>query len=84
MPPLAQGYSILTYDRLGTGNSAKPDVYDIIQVSVEIEILRGLTNLAPRRQPDQRSKEGRPATPRSEPTSPSRSCTSATSFGSHP
>lgn len=43
---LRQGYSILTYDRLGTGNSSKPDAYDVVQSGVEIEIVRALTELA--------------------------------------
>ncbi len=40
-----KGYSILTYDRLGTGKSEKPDAYDIVQIPTEIEILAGLTKL---------------------------------------
>lgn len=43
---LRHGYSILTYDRLGTGNSTKADAYEILQAGVEIEVLRGLTQLA--------------------------------------
>lgn len=43
---LRHGYSILTYDRLGTGNSTKADAYDVVQAGVEIEVLRGLTELA--------------------------------------
>jgi pimeloyl-ACP methyl ester carboxylesterase len=43
---LAEGYSIFTYDRLGTGASAKPDAYDIVQTNVQVEILRQLTSLA--------------------------------------
>ncbi|KAF3767924.1 hypothetical protein M406DRAFT_40675 [Cryphonectria parasitica EP155] len=42
---LSYGYSILTYDRLGTGKSSKPDAYDVLQAGVEIEIVRGLTEL---------------------------------------
>lgn len=41
-----KGYSILTYDRLGTGESEKPNAYDIVQIPTEIEILAGLTKLA--------------------------------------
>ncbi len=41
-----KGYSILTYDRLGTGKSEKPDAYDIVQIPTEVEILAGLTKLA--------------------------------------
>lgn len=44
---MAQGYSILTYDRLGTGQSEIPDdAYDIVQIPTEVEILAGLTELA--------------------------------------
>lgn len=40
------GYSILTYDRLGTGKSDHPDAYDIVQGPVHVEILKGLVTLA--------------------------------------
>lgn len=40
-----RGYSILTYDRLGTGNSTKADAYTMVQASAEIEIVRTLTEL---------------------------------------
>lgn len=40
------GYSILTYDRLGTGLSDKPDAYDIVQAPLQVDILRRLTILA--------------------------------------
>ncbi|KAK3291495.1 Alpha/beta hydrolase family-domain-containing protein [Chaetomium fimeti] len=43
---LSEGYSIFTYDRLGTGKSDKPDGYDIVQLNVQVEILRQLTQLA--------------------------------------
>ena len=43
---LAAGYSILTYDRLGTGLSEKPDAYTIVQAPLQLEILRGITNMA--------------------------------------
>ena len=36
---LAAGYSILTYDRLGTGLSDKPDAYTIVQAPLELQIL---------------------------------------------
>lgn len=39
---LGAGYSILIYDRLGTGKSGKPDTYDIIQGRPQIEILNQL------------------------------------------
>jgi pimeloyl-ACP methyl ester carboxylesterase len=40
---LEAGYSILTYDRLGTGLSDKPDPYTVIQAQFELEILREMT-----------------------------------------
>lgn len=40
------GYSILTYDRLGTGESDKPDAYDIVQLPLEVEILKEMAKLA--------------------------------------
>ena len=43
---LAGGYSILTYDRLGTGLSDKPDAYTIVQAPLQVEILRSITNMA--------------------------------------
>lgn len=43
---LGHGYSILTYDRLGTGNSTKADAYQIVQAGVEIDLVRGLTELS--------------------------------------
>ncbi|KAL3481696.1 hypothetical protein BJX99DRAFT_243412 [Aspergillus californicus] len=43
---LNAGYSILTYDRLGVGESSKPDGYEIVQGAVEVEILKEITNLA--------------------------------------
>ncbi|KAK7210060.1 hypothetical protein V2G26_017238 [Clonostachys chloroleuca] len=43
---LKKGYSILTYDRLGTGKSQKPDAYEIVQIPTEIEILASLTKIA--------------------------------------
>ena len=43
---LAGGYSILTYDRLGTGSSDKPDAYTIVQAPLQLEILRSITNMA--------------------------------------
>ncbi|KAL2170679.1 hypothetical protein VTG60DRAFT_4521 [Thermothelomyces hinnuleus] len=41
-----KGYSVLTYDRLGTGQSQTPDAYTVVQIPTEIEILAGLTKLA--------------------------------------
>ena len=43
---LAEGYSVFTYDRLGTGKSQKPNGYDAVQVAPQVEILRQLTLLA--------------------------------------
>ena len=43
---LEAGYSIPTYDRLGTGQSDKPDPYRTIQAQFELEILRQLTTKA--------------------------------------
>lgn len=43
---LSAGYSIFIYDRLGTGLSDKPDAYDIVQTSVQVDILRALTTFA--------------------------------------
>ena len=43
---VAAGYSVLTYDRLGNGLSAKPNAYETVQFPVNVEILRGLTLLA--------------------------------------
>ncbi|KAK5952983.1 hypothetical protein OHC33_006104 [Knufia fluminis] len=40
------GYSILTYDRLGTGSSDKPDAYNIVQATLQLEILKSLTMMA--------------------------------------
>ncbi|KAL2193162.1 hypothetical protein P885DRAFT_45836 [Corynascus similis CBS 632.67] len=41
-----KGYSILTYDRLGTGKSQRPDAYTVVQIPTEVEILASLTKLA--------------------------------------
>ena len=43
---LAAGYSILTYDRLGTGLSDKPDAYTVVQAPLELEILRKITEMS--------------------------------------
>ncbi|KAK2616735.1 hypothetical protein QQS21_000347 [Conoideocrella luteorostrata] len=43
---IKQGYSILTYDRVGNGHSSKPDAYVVAQESVAVEVLRELTRLA--------------------------------------
>ena len=40
---LQAGYSILTYDRLSTGLSDKPDAYTVVQGPLELEILRNIT-----------------------------------------
>ncbi|KAL6890942.1 hypothetical protein GGI43DRAFT_387393 [Trichoderma evansii] len=43
---LKAGFSILTYDRLGVGESDHPDAYTVVQAPLELEILRQLTLLA--------------------------------------
>ncbi|PGH13488.1 hypothetical protein AJ79_03618 [Helicocarpus griseus UAMH5409] len=43
---LRAGYSILTYDRLGVGQSDIPDAYEVVQAPLELEILRQLTLMA--------------------------------------
>jgi pimeloyl-ACP methyl ester carboxylesterase len=40
---LKAGYSIFTYDRLGTGQSDHPDAYTVVQAPLQLEILRQLT-----------------------------------------
>jgi pimeloyl-ACP methyl ester carboxylesterase len=43
---LDAGYSILTWDRIGTGGSDKPNAYKEVQLPLQVEILRGITKLA--------------------------------------
>jgi pimeloyl-ACP methyl ester carboxylesterase len=43
---LKAGYSILTYDRLGDGQSDHPDAYSVVQAPLQLEILRQLTLMA--------------------------------------
>jgi pimeloyl-ACP methyl ester carboxylesterase len=43
---LKAGYSIFTYDRLGTGRSDHPDAYKVVQPPIQLEILRQLTLIA--------------------------------------
>ncbi|KAL9594912.1 MAG: hypothetical protein Q9219_006767 [cf. Caloplaca sp. 3 TL-2023] len=43
---LAAGYSILTYDRLGTGLSDKPDADTYLQTALQLQILRAITEMA--------------------------------------
>jgi pimeloyl-ACP methyl ester carboxylesterase len=43
---LKAGYSIFTYDRLGTGQSDHPDAYEVVQSPLELEILHQLTLMA--------------------------------------
>lgn len=45
---ISKGYSILTFDRIGTGESEIPDAYDVVQAATEIEILAQLTAMARR------------------------------------
>ncbi|KAF4340449.1 alpha beta-hydrolase [Fusarium beomiforme] len=43
---LAKGYSVLTYDRLGTGKSTKANGYNEVQLGLQVAILKELTILA--------------------------------------
>jgi len=43
---IEKGYSILTFDRIGTGQSSLPNAYDDVQPNTEIEILAKITTLA--------------------------------------
>ena len=43
---LNKGYAILTYDRLGVGKSDKPDAYNVVQMSLQVEILAEISRLA--------------------------------------
>ncbi|KAK6067981.1 hypothetical protein SCUP515_09894 [Seiridium cupressi] len=43
---LSQGYSILTYDRLGDGQSSRPDGIALVQALLHVEILKFITDLA--------------------------------------
>lgn len=43
---LAEGYATLAYDRLGAGQSDKPDAYSGVQAPIELEILHELTLMA--------------------------------------
>lgn len=43
---LDQGYAVLAYDRLGAGLSSLPDAYDDLQVPLQGEVLRALTERA--------------------------------------
>ncbi|KAJ7187007.1 hypothetical protein C8R46DRAFT_1273980 [Mycena filopes] len=45
---LARGYSIFTYDRLGTGLSTKADPHSVVQFPIQVEILAALTRPPPR------------------------------------
>jgi pimeloyl-ACP methyl ester carboxylesterase len=40
---LSAGYSILTYDRIGVGQSTIPNAYTDVQLPAEVEVLRVLT-----------------------------------------
>ena len=39
------GYTVLNYDRLGSGSSEKSDAYKIVQGPLEVEVLRVLTEM---------------------------------------
>jgi pimeloyl-ACP methyl ester carboxylesterase len=43
---LKAGYSVLTYDRLGAGQSDHPDAYSIPQAPFQLEILKQITLMA--------------------------------------
>ncbi|KAK9425179.1 putative AB hydrolase-1 domain-containing protein [Seiridium unicorne] len=43
---LSQGYSILIYDRLGDGQSSRPNGIAIVQAPLHVEILKFITDLA--------------------------------------
>ena len=43
---LDAGYSILSYDRLGCGESDKPDAYRVVQAPAELEVLHKVTLMA--------------------------------------
>jgi hypothetical protein len=40
------GYSVLTYDRIGTGESDKPDPYTVVQTPLQSVILMEITKIA--------------------------------------
>ncbi|KAI6914332.1 hypothetical protein KC318_g1158 [Hortaea werneckii] len=42
---LREGLGILTYDRLGAGQSDHPDAYRVVQAELELDILRSLTHM---------------------------------------
>lgn len=42
---LKEAYSILTYDRLGCGKSAKPNAYTELQAPAEVEVLREIAEI---------------------------------------
>ncbi|KAF2716007.1 alpha/beta-hydrolase [Polychaeton citri CBS 116435] len=58
---LKAGYSILTYDRLGVGQSDKPDAYTMVQAPLELEILRQITLMARNGSLYTFAQKGRPA-----------------------
>jgi pimeloyl-ACP methyl ester carboxylesterase len=55
---LKAGYSVLSYDRIGTGMSDKPDAYEIVGADTHVEVARGLIELA---------RQGRLADPSKDP-----------------
>ncbi|KAI1140524.1 hypothetical protein F5Y05DRAFT_424381 [Hypoxylon sp. FL0543] len=42
---ISKGYSILMFDRIGTGKSDLPNAYEDVQVATEIEILAQITSM---------------------------------------
>jgi pimeloyl-ACP methyl ester carboxylesterase len=45
---LKAGYSIFTYDRIGTGDSDKPDAYTVVTLPTQVEVLKELSLLVRR------------------------------------
>lgn len=42
---LEAGYSILTYDRIGSGQSSHPSAYTDVQLPAEVEVLRAISQM---------------------------------------
>ncbi|KAI1077226.1 hypothetical protein F5B20DRAFT_552789 [Whalleya microplaca] len=43
---ISEGYPILMFDRIGTGNSSISNPYEVVQAATEVEILRQITTMA--------------------------------------
>jgi hypothetical protein len=79
---LKAGYSILTYDRLGVGQSDHPDAYSVVQAPLKLEILRQLTLIARNGTLYSLAEKAEPADAAfSKLTNQARSCTSAPVLG---